>query len=260
MTRPALDGDRRWLKRYSRRDGPPRIHLLCFHHAGGNAATFRQWPHLLPEDIEPVAVQLPGRSDRFLEPPYDRMTPLVDDLIEVVEPLLDRPFACYGVSMGARVAWSFVHALRDRAMPQPLALYVACNSAPVFDDGTRPWEGHQGGLEGYLREMGGTPAEVLAEPKLLTALLATLHADLSVLESHHVGQARPLDVRIRAFAATDDSEAPGDRVGGWRAETSVRFDLDMVHGGHFFDSTGERQVTRTIGGDLARARQLNSVW
>ncbi|TMR99662.1 thioesterase II family protein [Nonomuraea basaltis] len=244
------DCDRRWLKRFGR-SAPAEVQLLCFHHAGGSAAMYRHWPRLMPHFVEPIAVQLPGRADRFAEPPYDRMAPLVDELIEMIKPLLDRPFACYGVSMGARVAWALAHELRERAMPMPSMMFVAASASPCFDDGTWAWEGRDDGLEGYVREMGGTPAEVLAEPELLAGLLPTLDADLTVLSTHGFRPLTPLEVPIRAFAGTEDPEAPPEQMDGWRAETSVRFDLDPVPGGHFFDSDGEHQVIRAISHDLA---------
>ncbi|MET9248896.1 thioesterase domain-containing protein [Nonomuraea sp. NPDC003709] len=243
-------GDPRWLKRFGR-GTPAEVQLLCFHHAGGSAAMYRHWPQLVPSYVEPIAVQLPGRADRFAEPPFDRMAPLVDELIAVIKPLLDRPFACYGVSMGARVAWALAHELRERALPLPRVLFVAASIAPCLDDGTWAWEDREDGLEGYVREMGGTPAEVLAEPELLAGLLPTLGADLTVLSTHGFHPDKPLEVPIRAFAGTEDIESPPPRMDGWRVETAARFDLDPVPGGHFFDSAGEQQVIRTISHDLA---------
>lgn len=246
--------DRRWLKRFGRRDEPADIRLLCFHHAGGSAAMYRQWPAVLPPCIEPVAMQLPGRADRFREPAYDRMAPLVDELIEVIRPLLDQPFACYGASMGARVALALAHALRARAMPMPALLYVASDPAPSGDSGRWEWDDREDGLEGFVREMGGTPDEVLAQPELLAALLQVLRADLAVISSHGFRPETPLEVRIRAFAGIDDVTAAPDRMSGWRAETSARFDLDLVTGGHFFGAEAERHVLQAIGQDLASAR------
>lgn len=213
---------------------------------------YRRWPALLPPSVEPIAVQLPGRADRFGEPPFDRMAPLVDELIEVIKPLLDRPFACYGVSMGSRVAWALTHALRERSMPMPKVLYVACDVAPSEDDGTWPWERRADGLEGYMRDMGGTPPAVLAEPELVQALLPTLRADLHVLSTHRFRPASPLDIPIRAFAGSDDTTAPLHRMMPWRSETTARFDLDVVRSSHFFDADAERQVIQTVGRDLAR--------
>jgi surfactin synthase thioesterase subunit len=252
MTAEGRDDERRWLKRFGQRDLPAEVRLLCFHHAGGTAAMFRHWRTLLPPTVEPIAVQLPGRADRFGEPPFDQMAALVDALIEVVKPLLDRPFACYGVSMGSRVAWALAHALRERSMPMPRLLAIACDIAPSEDDGSWPWEGRADGLEGYLRSMGGTPPEVLAEAELVQALLPTLRADLHVLSTHRFRPQTPLDVPIRAFAGSDDTTAPPPRMTAWQAETTGRFDLDVVHSGHFFDAQAERLVVETIGRVLAR--------
>ncbi|WP_211264252.1 thioesterase II family protein [Streptosporangium amethystogenes] len=250
----ALTGDRRWLKRFSR-PSPGGVQLLCFHSGGASAGMFRHWATLAAPGIDVVAVQLPGRADRFGESPYRRMGPLIDDFITAVEPLLAQPFALYGTSMGARVAWAFAHELRERALPQPRALYVAASAAPCLDDGNWTWEGRDDGLEGYVREMGGTPAEVLAEPQLLAVLLATLDADLTVLSTHGFQPAAPLDLPIHAFAGSDDPESPPERMMGWKAETTAGFDLTSVPGGHFFDREGDSLVIETIGADLGLGRE-----
>ncbi len=250
MNRYAQDIDRRWFKRFGRSDDTARVRLLCFHHAGGSAAMYRHWPELMPAAVEPVGVQLPGRADRFTEPAHDRMTALVDDLIDVIKPLLERPFACYGISMGARVAWALTHALGERAMPLPIRLYVAGDPAPSTDDGVWPWEGRSDGLGGYLREMGGTPAEVLDQPEILRALLPTLKNDLAVLSTHDFHPATPLDLPIHAFAGVEDPIGDPERMARWRAETTAAFELHLLPGGHFLTADAERQVIETIARDL----------
>jgi medium-chain acyl-[acyl-carrier-protein] hydrolase len=245
------DRERRWLKRFGPRKLSARTRLLCFHYAGGNAGSFRRWAARLPCDIEVIAVQLPGRADRFLEAPFDRMQPLIDELIDVTTPLLSGPFACYGVSMGARVGWAMAHGLRERAMPAPRALYVSASGGPSLDDGDWPWEGRSDGLEGYIREMGGTPEAVLAEPALLAALLPTLSADLTVLSTHGFQPRMPLDIPVRAFAGAEDDEATPDRMKAWAAETSGQFELTVYACGHFFDPDSERSMIEAIGADLS---------
>lgn len=248
----APDGGGRWLKRFDR-GGSPGVMLFCFHHAGGTAAMFREWPHMMPRSIEPVAVQLPGRADRYLEPPLDAMPPLVEALVDAIRPLLDQPFAFYGLSMGARVALALTHRLRELALPVPCMLFPANAAPPQRGAGAAEPDARHDDLIGYLVELGGTPPEILSEPDLLASLLPTLRADLTLVDTYRFPDAPPLDVPIRAFAGRDDVEGAPDRMTGWRAETRGRFDLAVVPGGHFFDAAGERQVVQAITDDLLRA-------
>ncbi|MFE3858591.1 thioesterase II family protein [Streptomyces griseorubiginosus] len=241
--------ERRWFKRFQRREGAS-VQLLCFHHAGGSAAMFREWTNLLPRSVEVIAVQLPGRADRFIETPYHDMTPLVDQLVEVIGPILERPYACYGASMGARVSWSLAHVLRERELPMPRKLYVSSSAAPSLDRQIRGWNGPDEGLVRYMRELGGTPSQVLDNPDLLEGVLPILRADLTVLSTHTFQPTAPLDVPIRAFAGASDAEVPPAQMATWSDETNAEFTLDIVESGHFLDVFGLRQVIEAIGKDL----------
>ncbi len=243
------DEQRRWFKRFGRRDAA-RIRLLCFHCAGGNAMMFRYWHQLLPAFIEPIAVQLPGRLDSFREMPYNSMDPLVHKLAEVVKPFLDQPFACYGWSMGARVTWRLAHLLRDRGMPMPRALYVASNVAPSVATSGQEWQQSDDRLIEYLRELGGTPPELLGDSELRTHLLSVLRADLTVLGTDTFRARSPLDVPMRAFAGVEDEESPPEHMSPWREETHAGFGMDIVPGGHFFSPAGQRQVIGIVSDDL----------
>jgi medium-chain acyl-[acyl-carrier-protein] hydrolase len=244
-----MSDGQRWFKRF-RRPAPGATALLCLHHAGGNAAMFREWPRLLPPSIDPIAVQLPGRADRSDEPPFQAMDELVDSLVEAVRPLLDRPFAMFGASMGARVGWSLAHALRERALPMPRALYVSASSAPSLDREVRGWNGPDEGLVRYMRTLGGTPARLLEDRESLGAIVATLRADLTVLSTHTYQPDVLLDLPITAFAGAADEESPPRRIEPWGAETTGPFVMNVIDGGHFLDSYAVRQVIDAIVADL----------
>jgi medium-chain acyl-[acyl-carrier-protein] hydrolase len=247
--RADTDDQRRWFKHFGRSDSA-RIRLLCFHCAGGNAAMFREWPQLLPAFIEPIAVQLPGRMDRFSEAPFDSMELLVSELADVMKPLADQPFAFYGASMGARVAWTLAHVLRERGMPMPRLLYVASNVAPSVESSGREWNQPDSRLVEYLRDLGGTPPELLADSVLLSHLVSVLRADLTVLATHGFRPAEPLDIPLHAFAGREDAESPPEQMRAWHEETRARFGLDVLPGGHFFSPDGRRQILEIICDDL----------
>lgn len=238
-----------WARSYADRPDAT-VRLFCFPYAGGTASLFRTWHQELPETIDPVAIQLPGRDDRFDEPPHDRMAPLVAELVEALTPLLDKPYAFYGFSMGARVALALTHEIRERGLPAPRRLFVASSAAPALRRPVRGWDEPEEGLIAYLRDLGGTRPEVLDNPALLELFLPSLRADLTVVGTCPVVPAVPLDVPIRAFAGESDTEAPPERMRDWAVETSAGFELTTLAGGHFFPQEETARMMEIICADL----------
>ncbi len=244
-----MSDTRRWLK-WLRPPVEGATTLLCLHHAGGNAASFLEWAQLLPESITPVAVQLPGRADRMDEPLLEDMGALVNALLEALEPLREDPFAVFGSSMGARVGWSLAHALRERELPLPRALYVYACAAPSLDRQIRGWNGPDAGLVRYMYKMDGTPKQLLEDPELLGYLVAVLRADLTVLSTHAYQPDVPLDIPVMAFAGRDDEASPLGKMAPWADATRGPFTMHVIEGGHFLGAEGLRQVTRTVAADM----------
>src|SRR5262245_51196446 len=106
------------------------VRLFCFPYAGGAASAFRGWARSLPGSVDVCPVQLPGRESRFREPAFTRLGPLVEMLAESLRPCLDRPFAFFGHSMGAIVAFELSRRLQREHGRQPLRLFVSGCGAP----------------------------------------------------------------------------------------------------------------------------------
>src|SRR4051812_21620824 len=81
---------RSWLRRYRPRLAA-RVRLVCFPHGSGNATFYRTWAARLPEHIEMVAVQYPGRLDRIGEPCIVDMPAMVAAATEALGPVLTGP-------------------------------------------------------------------------------------------------------------------------------------------------------------------------
>src|SRR5579872_3654109 len=103
--------------------------LFCFPYAGAGAAVFRQWPDHLPDHVELCLPCLPGRDGRIDEPPAFAMAPLVASLAREMLASLTGPYALFGHSMGAFIAFDLAHALSELGRP-PAHLFVSAQRAP----------------------------------------------------------------------------------------------------------------------------------
>ncbi len=85
----------------------PTLRLICFPYAGGSAANYQPWSIKLPDFVELVIVQPPGRASRLLEPAISTMPEMVDALLPFKKELTSCPYILLGHSLGSRVAFQF---------------------------------------------------------------------------------------------------------------------------------------------------------
>src|SRR5690349_24670402 len=109
----------------------PALRLFCFPHVGAGASALNIWqPAWIPDNIELWTVRLPGREQRLSETPFHRMGPLVEAVYEVMAAQLSGPYAFYGHSLGALVAFEMVRKIQRLGKPGPMRLFVSAHTAP----------------------------------------------------------------------------------------------------------------------------------
>jgi surfactin synthase thioesterase subunit len=214
---------------------------------------YRSWADDLGDDVEVHPVRLPGRESRFLEPAFDQIEPLVDALVEALDAHLAAPYALFGHSMGALVAFELARAVRRRSGPAPAHLFLSGRSAPRHPDPAR--EVHllpESEFTEYLRMLNGTPEAVLADPGMREVFFPTLRADFAVCARYRYREERPLDVPITVFGGSRDYERAPELLEEWKRETSASFALHMLPGDHFFVRTAKPQLLSLLLRELDR--------
>ncbi|MER7056116.1 MULTISPECIES: alpha/beta fold hydrolase [unclassified Streptomyces] len=241
-----------WLRRFTTATGKgPR--LVCFPHAGGSATAYTHLSRTLPADFDVVSVQYPGRQDRYDEAPFTSLAPLVEAVTgELVHELAadpGRPYAFFGHSMGALVAFETARLLRRRGLPRPQRLFLSGRGAPGLRAGADVPLYDDADVLAEVRRLGGTDHTMLDNPEVLEMVLPALRADYRALASYDWHGGEPLDTALTVLIGDRDPMVTVEEAATWRDHTSGDFRLEVFPGGHFYlaDQVGRVAATVTAG-------------
>jgi len=153
-----------------------------------------------------------------------------------LHPWLDIPFAIFGHSMGALLAFEWARRLQDEGHPMPLWLFLSGRRAPDLPDDSTPL--HPLSDTEFLAELSrrydGISQEFLRDAELMEVFLPILRADLAVVESYRFREIDPLDCPITVFAGAKDTSVNWSQLLAWRRQTRRRLAIQLLPGGHFY--------------------------
>jgi surfactin synthase thioesterase subunit len=243
---------RSWIVR-PRSVATPRVRLLCFPHAGGGAAGYRDWARKFPDLlVEVCGVEFPGRGGRRAERLPVSISEIVDATTEeFCTHYAETPVAVFGHSFGALIAFEFSR--RVSALGVGLIhLFVSGHVAPQLPDPKPPMRylSDTKFIFEMIRRYDGIPAEILREREMMQLLLPILRADITMKETYRYLGGPLLKCPISAFGGREDSSVTTDDLDAWRAQTSGAFKLRMFPGGHFFIQNEREFFLRAVAEEL----------
>jgi len=236
-----------WLA-YAKPRPEARLRLFCFPYAGGAASIYRTWANDLPAEIEVCPVQLPGREGRIRQSAFTRMDDLVAAAEEGLAEELERgPHAFFGHSMGALIGYELARRRARGGKTGPRHLIVSARSSPTVEDREEPiYDLPAERFRERLRDLNGTPAEVLDHPELMELVEPLLRADFEVNETYEHRPGDPLTCPITALGGLRDEEVSREGLEEWRGLTRAAFRLHMLPGDHFFINGEGRRETLAL--------------
>lgn len=236
-----------WVTRPAPRPNATK-RLFCLPFAGGGASAYRQWATALGPTIEVCPIQLPGRENRLLETAHDNHQSLLAALLPALTPLLDKPFALYGHSMGALLAFEIARSLeRAHVHTGPERIFLGAHRAAHLPMQRLPMADlSQEELLKKLSEYGGFSEEVLNSPELIELVLPAVRADIRLCDTYRFEQGPLLNCPIDVIAGAFDQQTLVKSTHPWELHTKGQTEFHIIDGGHFFLNTHRDQVLEIV--------------
>lgn len=229
------------------------LRLFCFAYAGGGASIYANWHKSLPSNVEIVAIQLPGRENRFQEAPLTDLDAVMAHVVDAVGSRLDKPYLLFGHSLGGLIAYELARrfAVQSRRMPQ--GVVVSGKRAPHMPS-RRAALSSLADRE-FVREIAdynGTPSDILDNPELMQLILPRLRADASLFDNYRYRDSGPLPCPVVAFGGDNDKHVNHAELVGWEIHGST-FSHRFFDGDHFFIHSHHAEVMHAMSEVIASA-------
>lgn len=225
-----------------------KLRLFCFPHTGAGASMYAAWARLLPATVQVCGVQLPGRENRLDEPLMTDVTLLIDRLTAGILPYLDRPFAFFGHSLGAVLAYEATLRLQASGGPRPERLFVSArlppgvaSPEPLLSEVPDPVF-----LSEMKRRYSTNAGGFWENRELVELFLPILRADMKLAESNRFTVDGRIECPMAAFGGTADRLSP-DQLKLWQRHACGDFQLKLFPGGHDYVSNSPGPLVAALG-------------
>ncbi|QLG95466.1 thioesterase [Pseudomonas yamanorum] len=229
-----------WL-RVLREGAEPRARLVCLPHAGGSASFFRPWLAHLPGDVDLLAVQYPGREERFNEAHIACLETLAEHIAQALLRLPARPLLLFGHSMGAALAYA-VGVRLEAAGLSAAHVFVSAHAPPHRQPPSDLHRQDDAALIADILRQDTKAADLWSDPALRTLFLPTLRSDYQVIETWRPPQLKPLAAPLDVLLACDDTEVSLEQARGWADLSNHTPDIRVFDGDHFYLKQQPRPV------------------
>lgn len=233
--------------------------LFCFPYAGGSATAYSAWAELLPDNVELVAIQPPGRANRLGEPLLTSVPDMAGGVADAIGPWLDRPYMIYGHSLGSIVSFELLHALRARGLALPFHYFCGARRAPHFPPRIAPI--HNYPLEEFkaeLKTLNGTPEIILNNADLMDIFVPILRTDFKAAYNYRREPAIRIECPASVFNGAKDDKVLEEDMMGWQEHFAGKVDFRTFEGGHFFMDENRQDVLDAIGACVLQRSALKA--
>lgn len=222
------------------------ITVYCLPFAGGNQHSYRKLAELPSQLVNLVPVELPGKGHRIKEALLTDVNAMADDVFEQIRYDLSKPYAIYGHSMGSLIGYLLTIKIMCHRLPPPIHLFFSGAHEPSRLPVLTPR--HLFSKEDFkkkLKELGGSPDEVLENQMLFDFYEPLLRADFQATDTYIHEPSGLLNVPVTVMIGKDEGITMEQAL-SWQNETTGGVEVIYFPGGHFFIFDFEKEIMDII--------------
>ena len=230
-----------------------RVRLICFPHGGGGAQAYRDWAAVLPDWIEVLAIAPPGRGPRLREPSITDMSAMRREVADAITPHLDLPYAIFGHSVGALVAFEVAAELQARRLRSPQSVFLSAYAAPQVARQTKPMHDQPDDvLLSFLQQLGHDDIRMPLEPELRSLVCNAVRADFKLAETNRFPAEKRIAAPLYVLGGASDETVPAADLALWHQYAANGFSSKLFAGGHFYTETAREELLQFIAETISR--------
>lgn len=262
-----------------------KLLLVLFPPVGGSASFYKKWVSHFDSSVNVVAIQLPGRANRFSESLVTSMDYVVNKIVSELSERCEDDSVFFGHSMGGLMAFYTAKRMALDGLKKPVKLYISsspspgntggkkirmftekdqfnslCNKAPELVSSLSKsiymHELHDSDFVAYLKIVGVLPANTVFNADLASIALPVIRADYAMIERAVYKESTvKMDIPITVMYGESEDRDSKDDFKKWSEKTSSICEFKTFPGDHYYLKTATDSVASFVSSSLISAKR-----
>ncbi|CAD5901763.1 putative Surfactin synthase thioesterase subunit [Carnobacterium maltaromaticum] len=217
--------------------------VIFFPFAGGSASYYRPLSTVLNlNNIEVLAIQLPGRENNYSEPLIGSLTDMIELIFNEIKPYITENYCFFGHSMGGILCYEMLKKIKQENLKEPINISISSCAPPNYFNGkTSYFKCSDYDFLEFITNKGGTPKVLASNKELMKFFLPMIKKDYQAIEEYTDNNSIVIESNLTLFCGDQETELI-DYMANWKSYCNVNPNLEIFEGDHFYLSVKSKEL------------------